>query len=180
MSTLRFASFASFWCRLLACAAVVACGHSGNAKSPVASGDGTMATLAAPSSTANEAVMGDDAGTPAGPRRSEEPGRRREDIQAMMQSRRDEVRACYDMGLKNHPGIEGDLVIKWTIDPQGLVTDIEVDTPRSQFAADSVSHCIIDIIKKIKFAPSAKGFETRAYYPFNFRPRTSTGVDAGR
>ena|GEM_PF-6671905 len=185
--------FASFWSRLLAplgplarpavscvaAAAALACGNSGNAKSPEASGGDAMATSAAPSPTANEAVTeddaGGDAGTAAGLRRGEEPGRRREDIQAIVQSRRDEVRACYDMGLKNYPGIQGTLVITWTIGPQGLVTDIEVDTPRSQFVAGSVSNCIIDIIKKIKFAPSAKGFETRTYYPFNFRPRTDAG-----
>ena len=39
--------------------------------------------------------------------------------------------------------------------------------------------CIVDIIKKIKFAPSKGGFETRANYPFNFHPKTFGKGDAG-
>lgn len=109
----------------------------------------------------------------------QEPGRKREDIQAIVMARREEARACYDKALKDHPGIEGDLDIKWTIDPQGNVADAQLDTTKSQILEPSVSNCIIDVIKKIKFAPSQKGFETRAHYPFNFHPR-NVGKDAGK
>ncbi|MBK6694901.1 MAG: AgmX/PglI C-terminal domain-containing protein [Myxococcales bacterium] len=102
---------------------------------------------------------------------SQEPGRRREDIQAVIVARRDDARKCYDDALKAHPGIEGDLVVKWTIDPKGQPTDVAVDDGKSQIHEPSVGQCVVDIIKKIKFAESAKGFETRTNYPFNFRPR---------
>jgi len=113
----------------------------------------------------------------AGPKRPEgggsanEPGRGAKDIQAIVASHRDEARACYDKALAAHPGIEGDLDIRWKIDPTGAVTDAEVDTTKSQILEPSVGQCIIDIIKKIKFAASAKGFESRAHYPFNFHPK---------
>jgi hypothetical protein len=102
-------------------------------------------------------------------------GRSTKDIQAIVVARRDDARACYDNALKAHPGIEGNLDIKWTIDPKGNVTDISVDTSRSDIVEPSVGNCVIAIIKKIHFNESAKGFETRTHYPFNFHPR-SNGV----
>lgn len=103
-----------------------------------------------------------------------EPGRGRDDIRTIVMARRDQARACYDAALKDHPGIEGDLDIKWTIDPKGDVTDISVDAMKSQINEPSVGNCIIEIIKKIKFNESKKGFETRTHYPFNFHPKNQT------
>jgi hypothetical protein len=99
-------------------------------------------------------------------------GRSSKDIQAIIVARRDEARACYDSAVRAHPGIEGDLDIQWTIDPKGNVTDISVDTSRSQILEPTVGNCVIAIIKRIHFNESAKGFETRTHYPFNFHPRS--------
>ena len=106
---------------------------------------------------------------PKGPH-AHEVGRGPEDIRAIIMARRDDARACYDGALKDHPGIEGDLVIAWTIDPKGNVTQASVDASRSQIVEPSVVACVSDLIKKVQFAPSPGGFETRAFYPFNFHP----------
>jgi hypothetical protein len=111
---------------------------------------------------------------------AEEPGRTVKDIQTIVASRRDEARACYDKGLAKNPGIEGDLDIKWVIDPQGNVTSAMVDTSKSSILEPSVGACVVEVIKKIKFAASAKGYETRAHYPFNFHPKTFSAKDAGK
>ena len=118
-----------------------------------------------------------DAGpkTPTGGGSAGEPGRTAKDIQTIVAARRDDARACYDKSLASHPGIEGDLDIRWKIDPQGNVTDAEVDTTKSSILEPTVAQCIIDIIKKIKFAASPKGFESRAHYPFNFHPKPGQG-----
>lgn len=161
-------------------------GSSGGA----ASGGGTTTTTALPdggelqgaklgSSTHVEVETKGDGGPKAGAGHQQEPGRKREDIQTIIQAHRDEARACYDKGLKDHPGIEGDLDIKWVIDPQGNVTDASVDVGKSSIHEESVGNCVIAVIKKIKFAPSKGGFETRAHYPFNFHPKLSQ-VDGGR
>lgn len=131
------------------------------------------------SSTHTEVETKGDGGPKAGPGHSQEPGRKREDIQTIVMSRRDEARACYDKGLKDHPGIEGDLTVKFTIDPQGTVTEASVDSSKSTINEPSVGTCVTDVIKKIKFAPSKGGFETRANYPFNFHPKTFGKGDAG-
>lgn len=131
------------------------------------------------SATHTEVETKGDAGSKAGPGHAQEPGRRREDIQAIVMAHRDEARACYDNGLKNHPGIEGDLAVKFVIDPHGTVTDASVDSAKSTIREPTVGSCIAEVIKRIKFAPSKGGFETRASYPFNFHPKTFGKADAG-
>jgi hypothetical protein len=98
-------------------------------------------------------------------------GRGPADIRAIVMARRDEARACYDKGLAAHPGIEGDLVIQWTIDPKGNVTQVSADSARSQIHEPGVVACVGEVIRKIQFAASPGGFETKAFYPFNFHPR---------
>ena len=64
--------------------------------------------------------------------RGKEPGRGPDDLHAMVAAHRDEARACYDKGLADHPGMEGNLVIAWLIDPKGKVSHVELDPTRSQ------------------------------------------------
>jgi hypothetical protein len=131
------------------------------------------------SSSHTEVETKGDAGPKAGPGHTQEPGRSRQDIQTIIMARRDEARACYDKGLKDHPGIEGDLTVKWLIDPAGKVVDASVDPSKSTINEPGVGNCIVEIIKKITFAPSKGGFETRANYPFNFHPKTFGKADGG-
>lgn len=183
-----------FFCAL-GCAA---CGGSeaasGGAKSAEVSADVHASPSAAPPATSEPATTttalgssGDASGTklPEAPgsappassalagqgARAHEPGRGVADIRAIVIAHRDEARACYDKALPNHPGMEGDLVISFTIDPKGSVSKISLDTARSQITDPDVAACVMDIIKKIQFASSPGGYETRASYPFNFHPR---------
>jgi hypothetical protein len=106
---------------------------------------------------------------------SHEPGRGPADIRAIIVAHRDEARACYDKAVDAHPGMEGDLVIQWTIDPKGKVTQVSIDAARSQISEAGVVACVGDVIRRIQFAASPGGFETKAFYPFNFHPRHGTG-----
>lgn len=116
----------------------------------------------------SEAAPSTDAGALGG--RSRDPGRSPADIKAIIVSHRDAARACYDKGLANHPGVEGTLAIQWTIDPKGNVTSTSLDESRSTITEPSIVDCIASVIKKIQFAPSQAGFESKASYPFTFRP----------
>jgi hypothetical protein len=115
-------------------------------------------------------VQTTDANPTPGPHQ-QEPGRSVTDIRTIVMSHRDEARKCYDDGLKMYPGVEGDLDVKFTIDPKGNVTDAAVNDDKSSIHATGIGACVTDVIKKIHFAESAKGFETRAHYPFNFHPK---------
>jgi outer membrane biosynthesis protein TonB len=154
-------------------------------------GNGTTTTQLGDGGDLQGAKLGDKMHTttettgPSGPKgtggqSAGEPGRNVADIKAIVAARRDDARACYDKGVAAHPGIEGNLDIKWTIDPQGNVTDASLDQTKSQILEPSVANCVIEIVKKIKFAASAKGYETHAHYPFDFHPKTFTAKDAGK
>jgi hypothetical protein len=118
-------------------------------------------------STSSSASAGSNA--PAGAH-GHEPGRGPADIRAIVMAHRDEARACYDNALAAHPGIEGDLFIQWTIDPKGNVTKLSADASHSAISEPTVVACVAAVIQKIQFAPSPGGYESKAFYPFNFRP----------
>ena len=103
-----------------------------------------------------------------------DPGRSRQDLITIIQSHRDEARACYDAAVKCHPGIEGNLDITWTIDPKGKVSDTGADASKSDIHEPGLIKCIGDVIRKIPWAASPRGVETHAHYPFNFHPHGST------
>jgi TonB family protein len=154
-------------------------GASGGSTTTVLPNGGELQGAKLGSSSHTEVETKGESGPKAGPGHSQEPGRRREDIQTIVMARRDEARACYDKGLKDHPGIEGDLTVKFVIDPTGAVTDASVDSSKSTIHEPGVGTCVVEVIKKIKFAPSKGGFETRANYPFNFHPKTFGKTGAG-
>jgi len=110
---------------------------------------------------------------PLAPRQphAHDPGRGPEDIRAIIIAHRDEARACYDKALIDHPGIEGDFVMSWTVDPKGNASQIGLDVSRSQITEPTVVACVSEIVRKIQFPASPGGFETKASYPFNFHPR---------
>ena len=166
----------------ISCIVVLACGGGQGAREAAQSPDTPAATATTPSSadaaapaTSTEAgttiSASSDAAPPAKMAHTHDPGRGIDDINAIVKARREEARACYDRALQDHPGIEGDLVIMWTIDPKGNVTTVSLDAARSTIAEASVVACVSEIVKRIQFAASPGGFETKASYPFNFHPR---------
>jgi len=142
----------------------------------LAGGGGNVGTRLTPQGTGDGGIEGGHA------KHHAELGRSQVDLQAIIASRRDEARACYDNALAAHPGIEGNVDIRWTIDPAGNVADAAVDTSHSDILEPSVGNCLIALVKKIHFNASAKGFETKAHYPFNFhpRPKHAPGSEGGR
>jgi hypothetical protein len=131
---------------------------------------------AAPTHLPQAGTSSGDAGAPAAhfDGHAHEMGRTPADIRASVVAHRDQARACYDGALADHPGLEGDLVIKWTIDPKGNVTETSLDSAKSQITEPGVVACISAIIKRIQFAASPGGYETKAFYPFNFHPHHAT------
>ena len=167
---------------LISCIVVLACGGGQGTREAAQSPDTPAATATTPASadaaappTSTDAATTTPASSSAAPpakmAHTHDPGRGTDDINAIVKAHRDEARACYDRALQDHPGIEGDLVITWTIDPKGNVTTVSLDGARSTIAEASVVACVSEIIRRIQFAPSPGGFETKASYPFNFHPR---------
>jgi TonB family protein len=99
--------------------------------------------------------------------------RGKNEIQQVMLANRDKVRACYDAALAGNPGIEGDLVVSFVIDPHGDVKQAEVDWSQSDLHVPELDTCAADAVRSIKFPPSSRGLESKVNYPFNFHPPRS-------
>lgn len=123
-----------------------------------------------------EATSGD---TPAGaaetvPPKAADSGvaetRTMEVIQKVVKAQRQPVRDCYEKARKELPSLQGDLVIHFTLDPEGKVKAIEVNQPRTTLKSPAVSECAMKVIKGLSFPPSSRGMETEVNYPYNFKP----------
>lgn len=117
-----------------------------------------------------------ESASPTAPSASARPprdSRGKEEIQQVMANNRDKVRACYDTALAQNPGIKGDLVIDFTIDPRGDVKQAEVNWSQSEIHIPELDSCAADAVRSLKFPASSRGLESKVSYPFNFNPPRS-------
>jgi hypothetical protein len=91
-------------------------------------------------------------------------------IAALVKAHRKEARACYEKGLKQVPGLKGDVVVHFTLKPSGQVKQMDLNRDRSTITEASVVTCVLDVVRAIEFPKSSKGMEATVNYPFNFNP----------
>ena len=89
----------------------------------------------------------------------------------MIQQHRPAARACVAEARKHQPDLAGQLFINFEIDPAGQIASTSQGVQDNQISDPDVIACVSDVIKQIKFAPSASGKTTRAYHMFEFAPR---------
>ncbi|MFO0683566.1 MAG: AgmX/PglI C-terminal domain-containing protein [Sandaracinus sp.] len=82
-----------------------------------------------------------------------------------------EVSACYEQALAQRPDLDGRVVLRWTIGPEGRVVGAEVDLGASDLRAPEVQDCVARAARRWTF-PSADGV-TIVHYPFVLRPAPS-------
>ena len=91
-------------------------------------------------------------------------------VQKIVMEKRPIVRKCYEDALKELPGLKGDVVIHFVLDPEGKVKKAELNQEKSTLKSPKVVECAINVIKGIKFPPSSRGMQSEINYPFNFNP----------
>ena len=91
-------------------------------------------------------------------------------IAAVVKANRQKARDCYEKALKQVPNLKGDLVIHFTLRPNGKVKEAMLNRERSTITEPSVVNCVIDVIRSLEYPKSSKGFESSVNYPFNFNP----------
>ena len=72
---------------------------------------------------------------------------------------------CYEKALLTEPGLAGNMVMQWTINPNGGVSQAHV--VRSQLNSPPLHNCVGGEISKIKFPPP-KGGSVTVKYPLAF------------
>jgi TonB family protein len=162
------------------CAFGLACAPSSPPAAPDPAATATTEPLEEPAAVTAEPAASDSELTeptaadpaPADPAAARGPrdARGKEEIQQVMASNRDKVRACYDAALARNAGIAGDLVLSFTIDPRGDVKQAEVNWSESDLHIPELDTCAVDAVRSFKFPPSSRGLESKVNYPFNFNP----------
>jgi TonB family protein len=155
---------------VLLCA--LACGPGQPAQAPSPEAEPAPAPTEAALSPAEPPAAPAESTTPA-PEASQSgarDARGKEEIQAVLVANRDQVRACYDAALKNNPGIHGDVVVAFVINPDGSVKSAEVNWSESEIHVPELDSCAVDVVRSLKFPPSSRGLESKVNYPFNFNP----------
>lgn len=82
---------------------------------------------------------------------------------------RKSVRACFDSLSKAEKGSGGTLTITFDLDPKGKVQSAKLHEARSTLKLPKLTNCAIGAIRKMRFPPSSRGFESTVNYPFDFK-----------
>ena len=90
-------------------------------------------------------------------------------LMALMRSKRDAFRCCFDLWGKDNPGKSGKIALSLAIEPDGTLTTAEVDATQSDVSAEVVTSCVVDAAKAITYPPSPSGKRTRYVHLFEFR-----------
>jgi protein TonB len=133
---------------------------------PAAAPEPTSPGPAAPEPTSPGTTAPEAPAAPHAPRDA----RGKEQIQQVMAANRDKVRTCYDAALAQNPGIHGDLVVDFVIDPRGHVKQADVNWSASEIHVPELDRCAADAVRSLVFPPSSRGLESKVSYPFNFNP----------
>jgi TonB family protein len=91
----------------------------------------------------------------------------REEIRRVVMAHVNDVKHCYDQGLKRQPGLEGRVVLKFLIGKTGTV--IGVTVPQTTLNDRQVEQCMVGAATKWTF-PKPKGEGDVSFvYPFIFK-----------
>jgi TonB family protein len=86
-------------------------------------------------------------------------------ISQVIKQKQSLIKACYEIGLRRNTGINGKVVVKFTINESGKV--IEASIEESTLGDPIVEKCILRMIERLTFPPPEKG-QVTVTYPFIF------------
>lgn len=80
----------------------------------------------------------------------------RDDTKAILETKNNDIRACYDGVLKGTPGVQGKVTVKFNVETEaGKFTNIAVD-PANTTAPAAVSDCVVKSINGLAITPPDK------------------------
>jgi hypothetical protein len=80
----------------------------------------------------------------------------RDDTKAVLETKNNDIRACYDGVLKATPGAQGKVTVKFDVETeQGKIVNIVVDKPNTT-APDPVAECVTKSIAGLGLTPPDK------------------------
>lgn len=97
-------------------------------------------------------------------------GLAREDVRRVVQSADSEIQGCYAKERTAPNAASGKLVMKWTTDGAGKVTEVTV---QRSLNSSSLENCVAQQIKTWTFPRPSNGSFAEVVYPFFFYPSAS-------
>ncbi len=80
----------------------------------------------------------------------------RDDTKAVLETKNNDIRACYDGVLKAMPGVGGKVTVKFEVETeQGKIVNVAVDKPNTT-APDPVAECVTKSINGLGITPPDK------------------------
>lgn len=92
-------------------------------------------------------------------------GTTREEVREVLNMGNVEIKSCYEKELKTNSKLSGKLVMKWTFDENGKVTDVAV---AKSIDSSNVESCVAGTIKSWIFPKPNNGRFAEVTYPFLF------------
>ena len=90
-------------------------------------------------------------------------------IQSVIRQHVAAYRACYTAALAKLPNLSGKVMLRFTIDAKGMVTESAIAS--STMANPAVENCLALVARRMKFPPSP-GAPIHINYPLLFQPET--------
>jgi Ca-activated chloride channel family protein len=92
----------------------------------------------------------------------------REIIQRVIKSAQPRVRVCYEKRLGKVPGLQGKVVVSFTIASTGEVTSASIQS--TTLADEEVESCVLTAMRALRFPKPSGGGVVQVNYPFIFSP----------
>lgn len=81
---------------------------------------------------------------------------------------RGSIETCYERALTDDPRLSGRVLVRFTIETSGAVTDV-VATENAT-GSEAVASCATRTIRRFRFSPGAEGGSITLAFPFTFTP----------
>jgi hypothetical protein len=76
----------------------------------------------------------------------------RTDTRALLETRNADIRACYDKELEGNPGLNGDVVVQFTVEKKtGTIT--QVAAAEGSSAPESLQTCVVTALEGLALTP---------------------------
>jgi hypothetical protein len=92
-----------------------------------------------------------------------------EEINRVVMSRKNAIRACYERELNHRKDLSGKIVVSWRIDAGGAVQGARIKS--SDLRSGEVEDCVVRQIQRLQFPKPRGGTTALVNYPFIFAQR---------
>jgi hypothetical protein len=100
-------------------------------------------------------------------------------IRTVVRSHVREIRGCYEQGLAADPKLAGRVVVRFTIDPRGMVPEAVVASSDLPPQAELVQACIVTAVKGWRFPVPPQSTDAEVLYPFVLAPGRAVSSPSG-